>query len=205
MTEKPHRVTQTWREADGDKTVALDWPIDQSSIVFEIGAYEGRWASQMAEKYNPRLYAFEPQPWAFERAKPKLEGYNARIYNFGLWTHDCTAVLGDYGRDGASLVKPWHQDQFHAKLVDIYGFINENLTPDERISVCLINIEGGEFALIPYMIGLGITDRIDNLFVQFHYFAPLGKEKEVMIRERLATTHSVLWDFSPTAVCWRIK
>ena len=90
-------------------------------------------------------------------------------------------------------------------MVDIYGFIQEHLDPSDRISVCLMNIEGGEFALIPYMLGLGIMERIDNLFVQFHYFAPLGKEKEVDIRERLEQTHEVLWDYTPTAVCWRKK
>ena len=64
-----------WTEVDGDNTLALDWPIDENSIVFEIGGYEGRWSLQMAEKYNPRLYIFEPQDWARERCREKLKDY----------------------------------------------------------------------------------------------------------------------------------
>jgi len=49
----------TWFEVDGDNTLALDWKIDEHSIVWEIGGFEGRWAAQIQEKYNPNN---EPLP-----------------------------------------------------------------------------------------------------------------------------------------------
>lgn len=57
----------TWREKDGDNTYALDWPIRENSLVWEIGGYEGRWAAQMVEKFDPTLHIFEPQDWAFRK------------------------------------------------------------------------------------------------------------------------------------------
>lgn len=194
-----------WYEADGDNTLALDWPIDKDSIVFEIGGYEGRWALQMAEKYNPRMFIFEPQDWARDRCAEKLRGYNATIYPFGLWVYEAYLPLGDFGRDGASLLKPNHKDVTTVLVKDIFGFILEHLEKDEEIDVCLMNIEGAEWALVPYMIGLGIMDRIKYFWMQFHTFVPYAFDKKDILFNNIQKTHDLYWDSSPTAICWRRK
>ena len=198
------RKVQGWREVDGDNTLALDWPIDENSIVVEIGGYEGRWALQMAEKYNPRLYVFEPQDWAVEKIKEKLEGYNALIYPFGLWVHDGQLPLGDFGRDGASLVKQYHQDRQNVRVEDIFGFFFQYLV-DQELDVCLMNIEGGEFALLPYMIGLDLMKRIKYFWMQIHWFAFYAHPKMEILERKLAETHDIIWDYRPAAVCWKRK
>lgn len=57
-------------------TRSFDWPLTQDSIVLEIGAYKGRWASEMCKRYNPKLYAFEPQLWAYNECVEALKPYN---------------------------------------------------------------------------------------------------------------------------------
>lgn len=195
---------QNWFEVDGDNTLALDWPgVDENSIVWEIGGYEGRWALQMAEKFNPHLYVFEPQDWAAEKIRAKLEGYNAQIHQFGLWVRGGEAQINNYGRDGASLVQPYEPDAHTVSVSDIYPtFVKERI---EQIDVCLMNIEGGEFVLLPYMIGMGMMVHIKYFWCQWHMFVPFGSEKWLRLRQMLEKTHEPYWDCGSTAQAWKRK
>ena len=71
----------------------------------------------------------------------------------------------------------------------------------QNINLCLMNIEGYEFKLIPYMIETGIMDRIDYFMCQFHLQG--GKETEYYdIRRRLSETKKIRFDYGPTLTCW---
>lgn len=191
-----------WFQVDGDNTLALDWPgVDDDSIIWDIGAYEGRWVLQMAEKYNPLIYAFEPQDWACKKIEEKLEGYNAKIFQFGLWTHGGEVTLTDYGRDAGTFMQPEARDKRAALVVDTYSFfIHERI---EQIDVCLMNIEGGEFVLLPYMIGMGMMPQIKYFWIQWHLFVQTASEKWLRLRKMLDVTHEMMWDCGSTAQAWK--
>ena len=193
---------QDWFAVRGDETLALDWPgINENSIVWEIGGYEGRWALQMAEKYNPQLYVFEPQEWAADKIREKLTGYKARIHQFGLWTHGAEMTLTEFGRDGGTLMQPEAKDKQLIRVVDAYSFfIKEHI---EQIDVCLMNIEGGEFVLLPYMIGMGMMPKIKYFWCQWHLFVPGAAEKGLRLRKMLDVTHEMIWDCGSTAQAWK--
>lgn len=191
-----------WIESDGDNTLAIDWPgVGEDSIIFDIGGYKGRWALQMAEKYNPIIYFFEPQNWAAQEAKEELKDYKVTVYNYGLWTHRALLPLGDFGRDGASLLKPDHADMEPVMVVDIDQFIA--LKEINYIDVCLLNVEGGEFVLIPYMIGTGIMEKIGYFWCQFHLFVQGSDRKLNMIKKMMSMTHDLFWDCGSTAMAWK--
>jgi FkbM family methyltransferase len=194
---------QDWFAARGDDTLALDWPgTDENSVVWEIGGYEGRWALQMAEKYNPQLYVFEPQDWAAVKIEEKLEGYNAKIHQFGLWTHGGEMTLTEFGRDGGTLMSfPGGKDTRSILVVDAYSFfIKEHI---DQIDVCLMNIEGGEFVLLPYMIGMGMMPKIKYFWCQWHLFVQTAAEKWLRLRQMLDVTHEMIWDCGSTAQAWK--
>ena len=82
-------------------------------------------------------------------------------------------------------------------FADIYKMLNTD------VDVCLMNIEGGEFVLIPYMIGLNLMKRFRYFWCQFHPgVIESGKEKTELIYEGLSKSHRVMWDYYPTAVAW---
>jgi hypothetical protein len=107
-------------------------------------------------------------------------------------------TIGDFGRDGASLLKPEHVDTEIVLVADIEE-VMEKYGP---VDVCLMNIEGGEFVLIPYMIGLGLMKHIRFFWAQFHLFVPGSDRKFKAIRESLSLTHDIYWDCGSTAVAW---
>lgn len=191
-----------WLAEDGDNTLSLDWHgLDENSLIWEVGGYKGRWAKQMAEKYDCRIHFFEPQQWAIDKAKEELAGCKAEFFNYGLWTHRAELLLGDFGRDGASLLKPEHTDRKSVLVVDIDQFVY--LKDIEEIDVCLVNIEGGEFVLIPYMIGIGLMAKINYFWAQFHLFVPGSDRKFEAIKRGLAMTHDLIWDCGSTAMAWK--
>ena len=194
---------QDWFKIDGDNTLALDWPgIGSDSIVWEIGGYEGRWTAQMSAKYDPFLFVFEPQDWAYERMKERFQGNEKiKLYQFALWTHDGEMKIGDYEHDGASLLKPDDASVKDVLIVDAYSFF---LQQDyEFVDVCLMNIEGGEFVLLPYMIGLGMMKHINYFWLQWHLYVKDAWDKIERLHEMLSLTHDMFWDCGSTAQAWR--
>lgn len=191
----------------GDDTYAVEWPLTTESIVLEIGGYEGRWAKQIAERYAPHLYVFEPQQWAYEKCRAALASYpRAQVLNYGLWVHAGLLPMGDYETDGASFVKDGEWCAADRRVMGV-GLVREagevwrELELD-NVDLCLINIEGGEYTLLPHLIETGLLNRIRFLMVQFHLFVPDGAAHYSAARREIERTHRVKWDFGTTLTAW---
>jgi FkbM family methyltransferase len=142
---------------------ALDWPLTKKSVVVEVGGYTGRWALQIAERYGPRLFVFEPQGWAADVCKAVL-GERARVYDYALGDRDGTAPMGGFGTDGCSFAK---EGGPRGPMREIGAVFQElGIT---AIDLMLINIEGYEYELLPHMLEQGVYP--DRLMVQWHTFA----------------------------------
>ena len=193
MTD-PHAV---WKDANGDETYALEWEIDEESRVWEIGGYEGRWASQIVAKYDPHVEIFEPQHGAYQKLIDRFRDFDkVGVYRFGLWVMECSLPLYHVGTDGASLV---HAGS-HSEACEFRDVCN--LVPG-RVDLCLMNIEGGEYALLPYMIGYDLMKYFRLFWCQFHPgLVELGWGRYRAICEGMERTHRRMWEFYPTAVAW---
>lgn len=194
-------VKQTWQEVNGDETLALDWPIDSSSVVWEIGGYEGRWAAQMVERFDPSIHIFEPQIWLYSKLVERFErNPKAAIYPFGLWTHDAVLRVWEHATDGASVMR------HDGRTSEFCDFRDVMCSLTQPVDVCLMNIEGAEYVLIPHLIGLGLMQQFRFFWCQFHPgMVQYGGEKSDLIYAGMATTHRVLWSYFPTAVAWERK
>src|SRR4051794_9903313 len=76
---------QPWLEACGDKTRRLDYPLDSKSVVFDLGGYEGQWASDITARFGCQVHVFEPLPAYAEAIKARFAGNpRIKVYPFGL-------------------------------------------------------------------------------------------------------------------------
>jgi hypothetical protein len=82
----PYNIYFTeWHKLNGDSTLRLNYDLDENSIVFDIGGYEGNFSAEIFCKYNCSLYIFEPVIEFYERIKKRFENNKkALIFNFGL-------------------------------------------------------------------------------------------------------------------------
>jgi len=197
-------IRAKWFELKGDETLALDWPLDENSHVWEIGGYEGRWAQQIWDKFHCHITIFEPQFWAVERLLKRFEGNEKiDIRPYGLWTQKIILALGNYHTDGASLVKDDGREEKQLGIFrDYYYEIYGSRFP---IDLMLMNIEGGEFALLPAMIASGIIANFNYFWCQFHPDESGNVDVLHYIENGMKKTHDLLWDCYPTAVAWRKK
>ena len=185
--------TGDWYAMNGDKAFYCEWPLIGDSVVFDVGGYEGAWAQRIAQKYNPHLYVFEPSPRAYNLAVEKLCLWEkAKVFNFGLGPGNGTFPLGDCNTDGASFLKPGASPVINAEIVCLGDFLNTHGI--KQIDLMAINIEGGEFELLPYMIHHGMTRFISRFMIQWHSVVDNAREAQLAIQYKLAETHVMSWN-----------
>lgn len=175
---------------------ALDWPLTRDSVVVEVGGYVGRWALQIAERYAPRLYVFEPQPWAAATCRAVL-GNRATVLDYALGVEDGPALMDKWGTDGCTL----EGDGDHLVAVREAGAA---LAPLGPIDLMLVNIEGYEYTLIPHLLARGIRPR--RLMVQLHVFADPDGQRGVALWDALtAAGYTIAWQYTTTLVAWEVQ
>lgn len=189
-----------WLRHDGgwveNQEIVYQWDLDPFSVVFEVGGYEGAWAKEIAERFDPFIWWFEPHPEGYQRAKGKIGKYpHIKMYNVGLGDRDGRFVLGGGNRDGASFTKS--DEPVKVQMVNAASFIQDNGIG--HIDLMQINIEGGEFLLLPYLINSGIIQRIRWLQIQWHVDwenpdGMQGVEIRDKIRCKLAEDYFMLWN-----------
>jgi FkbM family methyltransferase len=143
-----------WYAVDGDNTYAINWPLTPKSIVFEVGAYEGRWAKQIINKYKCTVHAFEPQYWAAAKLLMlQAMGYpQLVIHPYALGNRDVAQLpMGEFETDACSFLLPNQRKQGYGEMRDACSVIAE-LIGDKQIDLMMVNIEGYEYELINYMI-----------------------------------------------------
>lgn len=190
-----------WFQDKGDETVALDWPIGRDALVWEIGGFEGRWAKQMVDKFDCQIEIFEPQAWAVERMRNKFNGNDhVTIYPWGLWVMDARMSMAKYETDGCTILDA----EGTGARAEFHDVFKHNL--GRTVDVCLMNIEGAEFYLLPYLIGMDLVRNFRYFWCQFHPgLVEYGDERSNIIFRMMAHTHRKKWDYFPTAVCWERK
>lgn len=187
-------------EHDWDKR-SVEFPLTQESVVFEVGGYIGRWAREIAERFDPELHVFEPQRWAYDQCRVALLPYpNATVYPYGLATERGVRPLGNFETDGCSLVNiPQDKPTGVGEFEEIRNFLDYRKI--RKIDLMLMNIEGYEFELIPHMIETGIMKRIHFFMCQFH----LHERNECEyyeLRKQIAKGRHIRFDYGPVLTCW---
>ena len=65
-----------WFKDKGDQTLRLDYPeLTPDSIVFDLGGYLGDFSAAIIERYNCKIYIFEPHPEYFSKCIKRFSSY----------------------------------------------------------------------------------------------------------------------------------
>lgn len=173
---------------------ALKWPLKKQSIVVEVGGYKGRWALQIAQRYRPRLFVYEPQHWAVAVCRAALAGYEAQVFPFGLGDHDGYLPMRNYETDGCAFSD---EGEYVGQLRDAAKILP---TP---IALMLVNIEGYEYTLLPYLLDKGLLP--ERLMVQWHTHAASSAAHDALLARLDAHYGGRTWDYGPVLMAWGAK
>jgi len=200
-SEQEKRVIPWFRDY-GDKTLRLDYDLDENSVVFDLGGYEGQWASDIYSKYCCRIFIFEPVPEFAKNIEQRfLKNPKISVQRFGLSGETCKENL-NVSADGSSVFKQ-SSNSVEITLLKATNFFKENNI--HHIDLMKINIEGGEYSLLEHLIETCFVNQIDNIQVQFHDFVPNAEKRMMEIQHKIATTHNLTYQYKFVWENWKIK
>jgi FkbM family methyltransferase len=171
--------------------------------VMDFGGYIGEWADRVLTQYpGASVHMFEPHP---KFAQGLLEKYasdpRVHLHDVALGSENGMLPLSD-AADGSSAVAA-HERSFEARTIAVRDFFAKWDLP--RIDLVKINIEGGEYDLLPALLDSRDIARVGRLQVQFHLFDEDLIAVRDGIRTRLEATHDCVWCYPFVWEEWRLK
>lgn len=193
-----------WFKDKGDETLRLDYPLTTESLVFDLGGYQGDFAADIHGKYGCKVYIFEPVPEFYDKCVKRFSGNpKIRCFNYGLASVDSWMDIG-LAENASSFESPHAKGKTErVEIRSIASCINS--LDIKKIDLMKINIEGGEFDVLPALIESKLIENIDNLQVQFHNFIDNAAEKRTALRLSLNHTHVETWNYEFVWENWRSR
>ncbi len=162
------------------------------SVVFDLGGYKGEWAATMRAAYDCTVHVFEPHPsFAAEIEARFADDPKVQAHACALGSADGSLMLSD-AADGSSAFSQGASN-VEGRVVEAVQFITE--LGCKEIAATKINIEGGEFDILPHLIKTGAITKFRTITVQFHGFAPNAVAERRAIRDSLSKTHTCTWNY----------
>jgi len=196
------KAHKQWLKDKGDQILRLNYNLNKESIVFDLGGYQGDFANNVFKKYNSIIYIFEPVKSFYEQIVERFkDNEKIRVFNFGLSDKNCETEIS-LGDDGSSVFTNLETKETIV-LKDIILFLEEkNIT---KIDLFKINIEGGEFDVLPALIDSSLVEIITDIQIQFHTFIDDSIKRRNEIRKGLSKTHELTYDYWFVWENWKIR
>ena len=192
-----------WFADNGDITLRLNYPINENSIVFDLGGYVGDWTQRISQKYNPNIFVFEPIPDLINSLKNKFSNNNKiKVFSFGL-SNETKQIPIYFSNDGSSFYTNQNNKEILCDVVSIVDFIKENKI--DNIDLMKINIEGDEFPLLESMLENNLITYVTDIQVQFHQFIPNAVARRELIHKKLSETHKLTYNYEFVWENWQKK
>lgn len=156
-----------WQEQNLEH-LRYEYDLLPEDFVLDIGSYQREWGKEIVNRYGCKVFYFEA------------------LDDRAAWIYDGEIELGGAFYYSSQFLPP----VVKVKCVDIARYL------DKEIRLVKINIEGGEYQLLDYIIEKDLIGNIAELQVQFHLIEGADSEKEYyLLAKRLSMTHKLTWRY----------
>jgi|SRR5579859_906269 len=191
-----------WFRDQGDKTLRVEYDLNENSVVFDLGGYEGQWSSDIFARYCCSIHIFEPAEDFALRIRSRFSRNRAIVvHSFGL-SNETTRTQIYLNKDATSIFKATSEPE-DILLVKASDFLAESKIVS--IDLMKINIEGGEYDLLDHLIDTGLVTNIGNIQVQFHDFVTDAERRMTVIQAKLKQTHRLTYQYPFVWENWKVK
>ena len=191
-----------WFSDNGDRTLRLQYDLDSTAIVFDLGGYEGQWASDIFSMYCCYIHIFEPvEKFATNIEKRFSKNNKIFVHKFGLSNMNQKKQIFIDADSSSTFTTKASNDEIN--LIKAIDFIKEYAI--EHIELIKINIEGGEYDLLEHLLESEFIENIYNIQVQFHDFVPSAESRMNKIQQELSKTHFLTYNYPFVWENWQIK
>jgi len=189
----PHWLT---KDNDRDTTmleeVRYQYHLNANSIVLDIGAFKGIFATGISNRYHCWIHCFEPVRQYYEELYQLHLPSKVILHDYGVGPRTESAqihVAGD--RSSVILVSEQCETITIRSISEIWGDLSLSI-----VDLVKINIEGMEYDLLDNIIERGLHTRMRNIQVQFHEIPDY--------EARLAGIRAVLQKTHRQTYCWHM-
>lgn len=200
---------QKWFSDNGDQTLRLNYPLNEISVVVDLGGYEGEFAYNIYEKYKCNVYVFEPFLSYCKSIEDRFaNNEKIKVYNYGVSGKTENLHIVD-SNDGSYLLESREiEDISNLKIetVKVKSFkeIYEEIGVD-TIDLLKINVEGSEYDIMKNIFNSNLTSKINNYQIQFHHISSESEKLLHDIRKELSKTHKQDWNYEWVWENWSLK
>lgn len=191
---RQYREVRRFYRNNGPKMTEECAALNENSVVFELGGYKGSWIKTIYEKYHCFCYVFEPVKEFYDVIQNTFsEESKVHVYNLGIGVTTQESFIG-VSADGSSVYNEETNEKIQIKSLE--EFCMENGI--DYIDFMQMNIEGGEYDILEWLIESGNIKRIHVLQVQFHNRKEIDSKRRMRsIQSKLEKTHILEWAFRP--------
>lgn len=198
------QIVAAWKAQKGEKKLRYEYDLPARPVVFDLGGFEGDWASEIAARYQAKVELFEPHPIFAQNIKQRFRGnLDINIHVFGLGAKDEKLKMGTDAESTSTFKTDSKGSTVEIDLKKAKDFITQGNFA--QIDLIKINIEGGEYELLEHLIAEGLITRFKELQIQFHHFVPNATARMQAIQNQLAKTHELTYQFEFLWENWKIK
>lgn len=191
---------EDWRKDDGDNTLRLNYNLDETSLVMDLGGYMGEFSQKIYDKYKCNIICLEPCFNFYEVVAKRFQGNDkVKVYNLGVGVLDETKVLYCDG-DSTSFYSTAGKYSEFSSTISFDSFV-KNI---KKIDLLKINIEGGEYDLLDHIIQHGLQHKLGNIQVQFHRNIDNYEVRRRNIQDVLRKTHKLTYSYEFIWENWQL-
>lgn len=197
-----------WYRIKGDENLRVNYNLTEDSIVFDIGGFKGDWCAEVAVRYSPTIFVFEPVKEFYNSLINRFnKNKKIKILEYGLASNNSKIEIAVMS-EASSVFRNNNSAHYvsckeYVDFKDINEFIFENNIA--HIDLMKINIEGGEYDLLESLISSGGIKKIDNVQVQFHDFVENAESRMKEIKKKLNETHELTYEYIFVWENWKLK
>jgi FkbM family methyltransferase len=176
--------------------------LDANSVVFDVGGFEGNWADEVFNAYGATIHVFEPHPEFASQIEQRFSNNDKVVsHAVALGGAEGTLDLSDDGDASSVFVKQDGAKQ--GRVAEVGAYIDT--LGVKQIDLMKMNIEGGEYDLLPALIATGQIAKVGTLQVQFHLYGPEFIEMRQRIVDEIEKTHDPVWSYPFVWEQWQLK
>lgn len=185
-------MVRRWYADGGDRRFRFDYELGRSSLVLDLGGYEGQWASDLYSRHRCRIVVFEPVSAFADAIRERFENnHDITVEELALGASSRMDTIHVCGASSSAYKKKSESQQI--RYVDVHDWFEEHGI--KNVALMKINIEGGEFELLERMLETELARRVDDIQVQFHNIADESEQRMTAIQLGLGRTHELTYQY----------
>jgi FkbM family methyltransferase len=190
---------------DGGNTLLYPQQLPSDSVCLDVGGYLGEFIQGYLDRRNLGfIYSFEPIPEYYKIIIDKFGGHpQVAVLPYALFPESGWLDVLPEGAATTLLQKNQVSPIKSTTRIRCESFsILSTLIPEGKVDWVKINIEGGEYELLQYLISSTNIRNIQTLVVQFH---PITGVELNEVHSLLSQTHIMIWGYEFVWERWDLR